>query len=185
MDALAPELHLLVFHFLPYWALRSASVVCRHWGFLISNDEFLCKQLFKVKTTSLLEGLDKSALRSGTLQADDHASSNIQVGPFDSSYLFLNCVQFHPVFSKIQYRLGEDIHFVRIHGPTQDTARPLTDFEVSRDFATIPLLTDMKVVISSTLCIHTVQPSWNPIEFAIHNPEGLRVIDIFSCLVFE
>ncbi|KAF8159572.1 hypothetical protein B0H34DRAFT_703990 [Crassisporium funariophilum] len=160
MDVLPAEIFLLIFRCLPYSVLQSASAVCLQWRNLVISDDLLCKQMFKIKSDCFLEeGCDSDSLNT----SPDTCSE----------------IRLHPVFSKISYRIGDEIDRV------QSPKGLLSESKYAADYASIPYTTEMVVTISSTIHAKPASRALNSIIFIVHNPDGIRVMDVFSTMVNE
>ncbi|KDR80615.1 hypothetical protein GALMADRAFT_1094462 [Galerina marginata CBS 339.88] len=157
MDTFPPELLALVFSGLPYFSLLTSSAVCRCWRSVIFQHVFLCKQIFKPMSDSITREVLVSRIVSE--------------------------MQFHPAFSKISYRIGEALDTVQL-GTTHQDVLKLVDLEIANDFATFPPTTEIEASIPPVHFSGIKPSSWS-IAFTVSNPNGVRIIDIFSSMVAD
>lgn len=178
MIVIPDELFILIFSQMPYSSLLQSTTVCRSWRLIILGNIFLCKQIFKIPTEA--EETESCGLPS---------ASHIQVS-HDILYKvsgllllmgFFNLDQFHPAISRVTYCIGDTLDDV--HLASYNASIRLVDLEVSNDFACIPSVTEIQGSISPTPHKRNSLPWTWSIAFTATNPDGVRVMDIFSSMV--
>ncbi|PPQ91476.1 hypothetical protein CVT25_013733 [Psilocybe cyanescens] len=155
MIVIPDELFILIFSQMPYSSLLQSTTVCRSWRLIILGNIFLCKQIFKIPT-------EAEETESCGLPSASH-------------------IQFHPAISRVTYCIGDTLDDV--HLASYNASIRLVDLEVSNDFACIPSVTEIQGSISPTPHKRNSLPWTWSIAFTATNPDGVRVMDIFSSMV--
>ncbi|KAF9006018.1 hypothetical protein BDQ17DRAFT_1352581 [Cyathus striatus] len=173
MNDFPVELLVKIFLELPYTSLLHVSGVCRLWNEVLLRDPILLRQLFRPICPHFTGRED--LVWKDTYIAEPHPSVEVKL---------------HPVLRKVSYRLGEDLYSAGFQIETPTEASPhfysLSDLSVARDYVSIPVVTDVSIEIAPHIPAVTYIPkSALSLKVNIRNPEGVRVIDIFTAIATE